>query len=69
MGTRDIHWASLQLPPSLLDYVIVHELAHLTEASHAPAYWNLVERAMPGYENHKANLAALGKNVWLGSTD
>ena len=62
----NIHWATLQLPPSLIDYVLVHELAHLTEPNHDPAYWNLVERVMPGYENQKANLAAVGKVVWLG---
>ena len=64
----NIHWATLQLPPSLIDYVIVHELAHLIEPNHAPAYWNLVDRAMPGYEHHRVNLATLGKNVWLGSS-
>lgn len=64
----NIHWATLQLAPSLIDYVVVHELAHLIEANHTPAYWDLVERAMPGYERHKANLAVVGKNVWLGAT-
>ena len=63
----NIHWATLQLPPSLIDYVVVHELAHLIEANHTAAYWNHVERAMPGYERHKANLAVIGKNVWLGA--
>ena len=68
-GNRiNIHWATLQLPPSLIDYVIVHELAHLTEPNHTSAYWNLVERAMPGYEHDKANLAVVGKRVWLGAT-
>ena len=28
----NVHWASLQLPPSLIDYVLVHELAHLRES-------------------------------------
>jgi predicted metal-dependent hydrolase len=63
----NIHWATLQLPPSLIDYVLVHELAHLTEPNHNPDYWNLVERAMPRYENQKTNLAAVGKGVWLGA--
>lgn len=62
----NIHWVTLQLPPGLIDYVIVHELAHLAGPNHTPEYWNLVERAMPGYENHKTNLAVIGKNVWLG---
>ena len=35
----NIHWATLQLPPSLIDYVLVHEIAHLSEANHTPAFW------------------------------
>jgi predicted metal-dependent hydrolase len=62
----NIHWATLQLPPSLIDYVLVHELAHLSEANHTPAYWAIVGRVMPGYEGHKQTLASIGKNVWLG---
>ena len=62
----NIHWATLQLPPSLIDYVLVHELAHLTETNHTPAYWAIVGRIMPGYEGQKQALASIGKNVWLG---
>ena len=62
----NIHWATLQLPPSLIDYVLVHELAHLFEPNHTPEYWTIVGRLMPGYEARKASLASIGKNVWLG---
>ncbi len=62
----NIHWATLQLPPSLIDYVLVHELAHLIETNHTPEYWAVVGRLMPGYESHKQTLASIGKNVWLG---
>jgi predicted metal-dependent hydrolase len=64
----NIHWATLQLPPSLIDYVLVHELAHLSEANHTPEFWANVGRLMPGYEGYKQTLAAIGKNVWLGET-
>ena len=49
----NVHWATLQLPPSLIDYVLVHELAHLTETNHTPEYWTIVGRLMPGYEATK----------------
>ena len=45
-----IHWATLQLPPSLIDYILVHELAHLQEANHTPTFWSIVARLMPGLE-------------------
>lgn len=63
----NVHWAALQLPPSLIDYVLVHELAHLREAGHGAAFWAIVDRLMPGYETPRANLATAGRNVWLGA--
>ena len=62
----NLHWAALQLPPGLVDYVLTHELAHLREANHTPEFWAIVARLMPGYEAQKTNLAAIGRNVWLG---
>ena len=63
----NIHWATLQLPPSLIDYILVHELAHLHEASHSPEFWSIVARLIPLYESHKTALANVGKQIWLGS--
>ena len=64
----NIHWAALQLPPSLIDYVLVHELAHLREPNHTPEFWSIVARLMPTYQTPKTALAVVGKNIWLGST-
>ena len=63
----NIHWATLQLPPSLIDYILVHELAHIRETNHTPDFWLTVARLMPSYEQHKITLATIGKNIWLGS--
>ena len=63
----NIHWATLQLSPSLIDYILVHEIAHLRETNHTPAFWAIVARLIPTYEAQKATLATIGKTIWLGS--
>src|SRR5262249_52825407 len=41
------HWRSILLPPRIVDYIVAHELVHLVEPHHTPAFWARVERAMP----------------------
>lgn len=60
------HWATLQLPPALVEYVLVHELAHLREAHHGAAFWQLLARVMPDYEERKRELAGRGASLWFG---
>ena len=61
-GVRAIHfhWRTILLPPRIIDYVIVHELAHVEEPNHGDAFWKRVERAMPGYRERKRWLAENG---------
>lgn len=40
----------------LIDYVVVHELAHLIHADHSPNYWHIVEAVMPDYRIRRAEL-------------
>jgi len=61
-----IHWAAFQLSPSLVDYVLAHELAHLREPHHGPAFWQLVARVMPDYDERKQELARRGAGLWFG---
>jgi predicted metal-dependent hydrolase len=65
-GRLNIHWATLQLPPSLIDYVLVHELAHINNPQHTPAFWTTVERAVPDFERRKIDLTLAGSALWLG---
>jgi len=62
----NIHWATLQLPASLVDYVIVHELAHIGQPRHTPAFWATVQRALPDHHQRRARLATTGTTLWLG---
>lgn len=55
-GIIMLNTALLFTPPSVLKYVIVHELAHRRRADHSPAYWRVVESAMPNYAEVRARL-------------
>jgi Predicted metal-dependent hydrolase len=37
-------WRLILAPPAVLDYVAAHEVAHLQEMNHGPAFWRTVER-------------------------
>jgi predicted metal-dependent hydrolase len=41
-----------------LEYVVVHELAHLRENNHSPRFWAIVSGALPDYKKHRAELKA-----------
>lgn len=62
-GVVNFHWAMMMLPPTVVDYVIVHELAHLIEPNHTPEFWLRVGRALPEYEQRKAWLAEHGAST------
>lgn len=53
-----LNFALLFLPTELLDYVIVHELAHTRVRNHSRKYWALVERVLPDYQARKKELKA-----------
>ncbi len=57
------HWKTILLPRIIAEYVVIHELAHLHQAHHTPAYWRRVERVLPDFERRKRWLAAHGMDV------
>jgi predicted metal-dependent hydrolase len=66
-GRIRIHWASMQLRPVLVEYVLAHELAHLREPHHGPAFWRLLMRVLPDCDDRKNELAHTGAKLWLGA--
>jgi predicted metal-dependent hydrolase len=40
-------------PPAVLDYVVIHELCHLTHMDHSPAFWKMVEGIDPDFKEHR----------------
>lgn len=57
------HWKAILLPARVAEYVVVHEIAHLHEPHHTPAFWLRVERAMPDFAQRKVWLAEHGIDV------
>ena len=43
----------------VIDYVVVHELAHLTEMNHSAGFWSIVEGVLPDYRDRKNRLGEL----------
>jgi len=55
-GTIMLNTELVKTPTECIDYVIVHELCHLRERSHTPAFYRLLSRCMPDWERRKARL-------------
>ena len=48
-GEIRLNWRLAQLPPTVADYVVAHEVAHLAELNHSPRFWATVESLLPGH--------------------
>jgi hypothetical protein len=58
-------WRLVMAPPSVIDYLIVHELAHMKVWGHRRAFWTLVEIHLPAYRAHRRWLADHGHTLDL----
>ena len=64
--TLSFVWRLVMAPMEVIDYVVVHELAHLKHMDHSARFWAEVERMMPDYKEHKAWLKENGWKLSLG---
>lgn len=52
-GTLNFNWRIIKAPIDVIDYIVVHELAHLREHNHSPEFWNIVAVQIPHFEEAK----------------
>lgn len=57
-GNLSFNWHLMRLPKPAVDYVIIHELAHLKEMNHGPRFWELVARYCPAWREQRSFLKA-----------
>ncbi|GBF59447.1 hypothetical protein PbB2_03147 [Candidatus Phycosocius bacilliformis] len=57
-GDIRLSWRLIGAPPKVFEYVVAHELAHLCELNHSPAFWAHVSRLMPDWKPARAWLKA-----------
>ncbi|MEL5875989.1 SprT family zinc-dependent metalloprotease [Cereibacter sphaeroides] len=60
-GCLMFSWRLILAPPPILDYVAAHEVAHLAQMNHSPAFWAEVARLDPDYAAHRAWLRRQGQ--------
>ena len=55
-GIIRVHWRLIQAPKVAMEYVVAHELTHLTHRNHSPAFWKMLSQTMPNWPEAKAQL-------------
>ncbi len=58
-GTLSINLNAALLDDALFEYLMIHELSHIVELNHSPAFWSLVESRIPDYKERKKRLKAI----------
>jgi hypothetical protein len=64
-GRIRLNWRLIQMPLRLVDYVVIHELAHLVEMNHSPRFWTIVARLVPDFKSRRAEIRTEGHRYLL----
>lgn len=64
-GTLSFNYRLIFAPSAVLDYVVVHELCHLTHMNHSKEFWNMVGSVMPDYKVYRRWLRDHGQELSL----
>lgn len=67
-GNINFHWKCIMAPLTIVDYIIVHELAHLIHKNHIEAFWNEIDKVIPDYRNRIEWLRQNGAMLDIGQT-
>lgn len=62
-GNLQFNWRLVHYPPAIIDYVIIHELAHRTHMNHSRAFWQRVAQFDSDYKTHERWLKDHGMSV------
>lgn len=62
-GTLRFNWRAVMLKPALIEYLVVHELAHLTHRNHSKDFWDLVSKVMPDAQQLRKSLLEEGRRL------
>lgn len=60
-GNLNFNWKLVLMPPEILDYVVVHELAHRLQMNHSAAFWAEVGKILPDYRERRQWLKVNGQ--------
>ncbi len=67
-GSLSFNWRLVMAPPTVLEYVVVHELAHRKQLNHSKAFWLVVAQYDPDYPQARAWLRANASLLRLEDT-
>jgi predicted metal-dependent hydrolase len=68
-GVLRFSWRLIMADDEVIDYVIVHELAHLLQMNHSPCFWQIVGHELPDYRERQRRLRQLQEKLAVQNWD